>query len=690
MDWRRAIAVGVALAAGFHSILTAGAVDFRLGVGAYEGRAAFRELRITDATGKVVYSNDFATPDAVKEWIPAGRGTWKCGDGTLEQTFGGLGHEAATLSIPQKFRNVTITMKAKKIDGKEGFLVPTGNISVSGGGEWVIFGGWGNTYHGVEQPPFRHTREPASIEAGRWYDVKVVCTDERIRAWLDGKLALQSEMVADTSTRPASIVPVKDAKAITYSPMIFGHFLEHFDTQVYGGIFDPGSPLSDEDGFRKDVIEALLAIKCPIVRWPGGCFVSDYHWKYGVGPTREPMWNKAWAVEEPNTFGTDEYVKWCRKVGCEPYICTNAGTGTPEEMSDWVEYCNLSVGKWGRWRMANGCEKPHDVMYWSVGNENWGRHEIGAKTTEEWGPLVRESAKMMRGADRRIQLFAAALANENWTLPLLKHAGYLLDYVSVHGYYVWGGGSNPYLTCMMRTTAPEADITRTIGVLEKAGFGGGKIGIAFDEWNLRGWYHPGLGSYGRNAVMDYAARRANDIASTYTMADALFAACFLNTCLRHSDVVKMANFSPAVNTRGAIFVHPKGIVKRTSYHVFWMYTHLLEPNMVPAEVDCGLLTDGTATVPVIDAALTVSDDGKRRVLAVVNKHPEKAVSVDVSALLPGNRPDSLNATILSGASPDDYNDIGKEDRIVPQEVTLAVAHGRITLAPHSLSCIVFD
>ena len=151
MDWRRAIAVGVALAAGFHSILTAGAVDFRLGVGAYEGRAAFRELRITDATGKVVYSNDFATPDAVKEWIPAGRGTWKCGDGTLEQTFGGLGHEAATLSIPQKFRNVTITMKAKKIDGKEGFLVPTGNISVSGGGEWVIFGGWGNTYHGVEQ-----------------------------------------------------------------------------------------------------------------------------------------------------------------------------------------------------------------------------------------------------------------------------------------------------------------------------------------------------------------------------------------------------------------------------------------------------------------------------------------------------------------------------------------------------------
>ena len=152
----------------------------------------------------------------------------------------------------------------------------------------------------------------------------------------------------------------------------------------------------------------------------------------------------------------------------------------------------------------------------------------------------------------------------------------------------------------------------------------------------------------------------------------------------------MANFSPAVNTRGAIFVHPKGVVKRTSYHVFWMYTHLLEPNMAPVEVDCGQLADGAAAVPVIDAALTVSDDGKRRVLAVVNKHPEHAVSIDVSSLLPGNRPDSLNATVLVGDSPDAYNDIGKEDRVVPQATTLTVKDGKVTLAPHSLSCIVFN
>ena len=491
--------------------------------------------------------------------------------------------------------------------------------------------------------------------------------------------------VVQAEVDSASVAPVKDAKTLKYSPMIFGHFIEHFDNQVYGGLFWPGSPLSDEDGFRKDVIEALREIRCPIVRWPGGCYVSDYHWKCGVGPNRQPMWNKAWAVEDPNTFGTDEYVKWCRKVGCEPYICTNAGTGNEEEMSDWVEYCNLSVGKWGHLRIANGYEKPHDVMYWSVGNENWGGHEIGAKTVEQWGPLVRESAKMMRGTDRRIKLFAAALPRESWTLPLLKSAGYLLDYVSVHGYF--GGSKTTYLDSMLRTERPEHSIQHTIDILNKAGFGGGRIGIAFDEWNLRGWYHPGLGNYKRGAVMNYEARRENDIASIYTMADALFSACFLNTCLRHCDIVKMANFSPIVNTRGAIFVHDKGIVKRTSYHVFWMYTHLLEANIVPLKVDCGTLSDGKTSVPVLDAVLTVSDDGKHHVLAVVNKHPSNFIAIDVSSLTSAK---SLKATVLSGNSPDDYNDIGAENRVAPKETVMTVSEGKAALSPHSLAIIALD
>ena len=168
-------------------------------------------------------------------------------------------------------------------------------------------------------------------------------------------------------------------------PMIYGHFLEHFHRQIYGGIYDPESPFADEEGFREDVLDALKRIRVPVIRWPGGCFVSAYHWKDAVGSRRQPFFDKAWRVEDPAKFGTDEFIRFCRKVGCEPYFCTNAGTGTPEEMSDWVEYCNLEKeGKYARWRIANGFPRPHKVKYWSIGNENYGSWEIGADSP--WSP----------------------------------------------------------------------------------------------------------------------------------------------------------------------------------------------------------------------------------------------------------------------------------------------------------------
>ena len=149
----------------------------------------------------------------------------------------------------------------------------------------------------------------------------------------------------------------------------------------------------------------------------------------------------------------------------------------------------------------------------------------------------------------------------------------------------------------------------------------------------------------------------------------------------------MANFSPVVNTRGALFVHDKGILKRTTYHVFKMYTSLLEPNVEPVKVTCGEIVNGKNSAPVVDAVLTVSDDGTRRVLAIVNKSPDKAVQVDISALTSAA---SLDATVLDGDSPDAYNDIGAENRVVPHPVMLSVADGKVTLAPHSLHCITID
>lgn len=478
----------------------------------------------------------------------------------------------------------------------------------------------------------------------------------------------------------------QDATAIQYNPMIFGHFIEHFDTQVYGGIFQPGHPLSDEDGFRKDVIEAMKEIKVPIVRWPGGCFVSTYHWTGGIGPERRPVYDKSWQVEDPNTFGTDEYIKWCRKVGCEPYICTNAGTGTPEEMSDWVEYCNLSIGKWGRLRAQYGNPEPYNVKYWSVGNENYGTWELGARTVQEWGPLVRESAKLMRSVTKDVKLFAAATAGADWTLPLLREAGWTLDYISIHGY--WDplhhvNNVTPYLDCMFRTDGPENTILSTINLLDQAGFGGGKLKIAYDEWNLRGWHHPWHGDLRRGFELE--ARRKNDINSTYTMADALFSACFLNACLRHSDIVDIACFSPIVNTRGAIFVHNKGILKRTTYYVFWMYTNLLEKFMIPVEGTYNQLTKGDQKTGVLDVLLTSNEDRSHYVYAVVNKSPDKSQTLKLD--FAGKKaPKTIKATVLSGSSPDDYNDINRE-HVKPVQQSLKVHDGMVDIPAHTLAFI---
>ncbi|MCR4613265.1 MAG: hypothetical protein K5778_04610 [Bacteroidaceae bacterium] len=491
------------------------------------------------------------------------------------------------------------------------------------------------------------------------------------------------------ATAQNTVSVVRDAPMVKYNPMIFGQFIEHFDNQIYGGIYDPGSPLSDEDGFRTDVIEALRAIKTPIVRWPGGCFVSTYHWLDGVGPERQPVFDKTWSVEDPNTFGTDEYIKWCRKVGCEPYICTNAGTGTPEEMSDWVEYCNLNVGKWGRLRARNGHPEPYNVKYWSVGNENWGAHELGARTVQEWGPLVRESAKLMRSVTKDAKLFAAATSDPGWTMPLLRAAAPYLDYISIHGY--WDPlfhVNNPatYIDCMMKTDAPEADICRTIDILHEAGLGDGRIKIAYDEWNLRNWHHPWHGDLRRG--FDLEARRKNDINATYTQADALFSACFLNACLRHADWVEIACFSPIVNTRGAIRVDKDGLVKRSTYYVLWMYTNLLQPNIVPVEGKFDKLTHGDRQTGVFDLVLTADETRSHYVLAVVNKDPDKAQPLTLDFASLGKRqPRQLRATVLSGQSPDDYNDRNRE-HVVPQEQVLKVGRdGAVSIPAHSLTMI---
>ena len=503
-----------------------------------------------------------------------------------------------------------------------------------------------------------------------------------------GSSTLARGFSLDDSTRVAGQFTADLSAASTpFNRMLFGQFLEHFQRQVYGGVFDPGSPLSDGKGFRLDVIAALRELKVPVVRWPGGCFASAYHWRDGVGKDRQPSLDKAWGVEDPNTFGTDEFVEWCRLVGAQPYICTNAGTGTPEEMSDWVEYCNLKEqGRYSRMRKANGYPEPFNVRYWSIGNENYLGGEIGAKTVAEWGPLVRESAKMMRAVDSDLQILAAATVDGNWTPPMLKDAGKYLNYISIHGYWdaLWQRGTKPadYLHSVAHSEEPEQQIQKAIELLNQNGFGD-RIKIAFDEWNLRGWHHPGFPGGGADQLEEIRERDESDRNETYTMADAVFSASFLNGCLRHAKHVQMACMAPVVNVRGPLFVHSKGIVKRTTFHVLRMYSDLLEANVVDGHIVSAPLDSEHAAVQALDAVATCSDDRKRVAIALVNRHPKLAArwKLDLGA---GTQMRKVKLTILSGDSTDAYNDIAHPDRVVPETREVVLENGTLELPPHSI------
>ena len=480
------------------------------------------------------------------------------------------------------------------------------------------------------------------------------------------------------------------------NPMIYGHFIEHFHRQIYGGIYDPSSRFADEDGFRTDVLDAMRNIKVPILRWPGGCFVSSYNWKKAVGDKRTPFFDKAWRVEDPNSFGTDEYVKLCRKIGCEPYICTNAGTGTAEEMSDWVEYCNLkNEGEYAKWRIENGYPEPHNVKFWSVGNENWGRHEIGAKDAVEWGRFVEESAKMMLHVDPRIQLSAAALPNHDWNFNLLKTAGSRLKWISIHDYYdgLWDNYvPSDYATAMVQTNKLGQSISKVRGALMMLGLNK-QIKIAYDEWNLRGWHHPYSHrnlEQGADINKLLGARDKNDTNATYTTADSVFTACFLNECIRNCDIVGMANFAPIVNTTGAIFTHQDGIVKRSTYYVVEVMTkHMGDRALDIYEEDATIESVNRESIKMVDVAAAERSRDGAITISAINKHDSEERDVELE--IDHDAIDRKHVTVytVNGASKDSFNDIGNEQVSVSScEYKVNGNNIRILLAPHSVNMVV--
>jgi alpha-N-arabinofuranosidase len=343
-------------------------------------------------------------------------------------------------------------------------------------------------------------------------------------------------------------------------PHVFGNFAEHLGRCIYGGLYEEGSPLSDRDGYRKDVMQAVKDLNVTLLRWPGGNFVSGYNWKDGIGPKdqRPVRPEGAWGDIESNRFGTDEFLQYCERVGVEPYICINAGLGTIEEARHWVEYTNESRNTyWAQQRRKNGRDKPYNVKYWGLGNEIDGPWQLGHKNADDYTKFALEAAKAMRRADESIKLIASGSSNFRpgwdwigWNRTILERLRNEIDYISLHTYI--GNRSNN----LEQFLAASQDIDHRIEVVDgliKAAQSGQPnprpIYIAYDEWNV--WYRAR-----GNTEFETGKTRLEEI---YNFEDALAMGMFFNSFIRRADVVKMANLAQVVNVIAPIFTNPKGL-----------------------------------------------------------------------------------------------------------------------------------
>lgn len=422
---------------------------------------------------------------------------------------------------------------------------------------------------------------------------------------------------------------------------LYGNFVEHLGRCVYDGIYEPGSPLSDEQGFRKDVLEAVKGLKVSHVRYPGGNFVSNYHWLDGVGPKDEriPRMELAWARLEPNTFGTNEFIQFCRKVGTEPYLSVNMGTGTIEEAQRWVEYCNVKEGSYyAELRKKHGFQDPYNIKYWSLGNEMDGFWQMGHLSAEDYSKKAREAAKLMKLTSPDIKLVAAGSSNyrpnadpDEWNATILHELRDVVDYIALH-IYVGNPDNNYYnflstpMVCEQRTKLVRGMINKE---MSKANRGTrDPIYIAWDEYNV--WYR---------ARTDESMKGTRALEEPYNLEDALVIAGFLNVFVRNADIVKMANMAQLVNVIAPIWAEKEGIYKQTIYYPLSLFANNVKGTSLDVFVDCetynteeffiGLGESKTrqTNVPYLDVSATYNNG--EVVLCVVNRNKDKAITTDI-------------------------------------------------------------
>ncbi len=417
---------------------------------------------------------------------------------------------------------------------------------------------------------------------------------------------------------------------------LFGSFIEHLGRAIYGGVYEPGHPSADEDGFRADVLELVRELKVPIVRYPGGNYVSAFDWEDSVGPVeaRPRRLDLAWRAVEPNTIGLNEFARWARKAGTQLMIALNLGTRGIDAARNLVEYCNHPGGsRWSDLRRAHGVKEPHGFKVWCLGNEMDGPWQVGYKSADDYGKLAAEVAKSLKLFDPSLQLVACGSSHSGmptfpqWESTVLEHCYNSVDYISLHSYFK--NQNNDLPTFLAESLDMDRFISTVVGTADfvKARKRSKKtINLSFDEWNV--WYHS-TEADSRAQPWIVGPRLLEDI---YTFEDALVVGCCLITLLRHADRVKMACLAQLVNTIAPIMTDNGGPAwRQTIFYPFLHASTFGRGEVLESLIHCPCYDNAThGTVPYLEAVATMNRERGELTLFAVNRNQEEELPLEAT------------------------------------------------------------
>ncbi|MDQ3855982.1 MAG: alpha-N-arabinofuranosidase [Chloroflexota bacterium] len=474
-------------------------------------------------------------------------------------------------------------------------------------------------------------------------------------------------------------------------PRLYGSFLEHLGRAVYGGIYEPGHPTADDQGFRRDVLDLVRELQTPIVRYPGGNFVSGYNWEDGIGPKehRPQRLDLAWRSLETNEVGTNEFVEWTRRAGTEPMLAVNLGTGSIDSARNLLEYCNHPHGSyWSDLRIAHGAREPHGVKVWCLGNEMDGLWQVGHKTADEYGRHACQTAIAMKWVDPTIELVACGSSHQNmptfpqWEATVLDHTYEYVDYVSLHTYYA--NRSNDLPTFLAKSLGMDEYISSVIATCDfvRAKKRSKKtLGLSFDEWNV--WYHSREAD--REVTPWQVAPPLTE--EQYNVEDALVVGCMLITLLKHADRIKIACIAQLVNAIAPITtVTGGGAWRHTTYYPFLHASRYGRGTALQLLVQCPHYSNPTFdSVPSLEAVAVLDAEAEHLTVFAVNRDQSEPLQVegDLRAL-PGYR--VVEHLVLRDDDPKATNTLEQPDRVVPHSGGDARAsEGRLSAALPPLS-----